>query len=93
MKTKEEIYDEQISPLMKQILDICKQNGIAHVSSFCLDLDEGFLCTSALTTKDFNTPVKFKECVNILYDRNDRPPLMITTHKADGTTEVAAIFP
>lgn len=29
-KAKEKIYDEQISPLMKQIIDICKENDMSQ---------------------------------------------------------------
>lgn len=32
--TKEEIYDAQIDPLMRQVIEICKASGIAMVSSF-----------------------------------------------------------
>lgn len=33
-KNKEAIYDEQISPLMNQIIAICEANGIAMVANF-----------------------------------------------------------
>ena len=92
-RTKEEIYDDEISPLMKQIITICKKHGIAHVSSFCLDLEDEFCCTTALTTDAFNTPEKFKECVGILY-RQTSPPLKLTTRDKDGNvTSMAVIFP
>ena len=32
--SKEEIFDEHIQPLMAQILDLCKQHGIAVAISF-----------------------------------------------------------
>ena len=35
--TKEEIYDEQINPLMAQIINICKVNKIAMIADFALD--------------------------------------------------------
>ncbi len=31
---KEQVYDDQISPLMLQIIDICKAKGIAMMASF-----------------------------------------------------------
>ena len=37
---KERIYDEQISPLMAQIIEICRDNCINMASSFSLDFDE-----------------------------------------------------
>jgi len=36
MYDKEQIYDEQISPLMSQIIDICSDNGIQILASFLL---------------------------------------------------------
>lgn len=35
--SQEDIYDEQISPLMKQIVKICKKNDISMVADFRLD--------------------------------------------------------
>lgn len=38
--TKEEIYDQQINPLMKQIIQICKDHRIGLHSTFFTDLNE-----------------------------------------------------
>ena len=51
-KTKEEIYDEQINPLMAQILTICKEHKIAMICDFALDAED-FHCTSALLDKEY----------------------------------------
>jgi len=48
MNDKESIYDEQISPLMLKILDICKQEGISMFASF--EYAENKFCTSAIST-------------------------------------------
>ena len=48
MKNKESIYDEQISPLMTQILKICQEHELPMFASFQF-CDDGF-CTSALDT-------------------------------------------
>ena len=47
---KEKIYDERINPLMAQIIELCKQNGIAMVASFAIpnDDDPNIRCTSHL---------------------------------------------
>jgi len=37
--TKEEIYDTQISPLMKEVIRICKEADIPLVADFQLDND------------------------------------------------------
>lgn len=90
--TKEEIYDEKISPLMTQIIAICKEHKIANVCSFSLDLEEGLVCTTAMTEADFEPPDKYKECVKLLYDQGP-PPMMVTTRDADGKiTKMEAIL-
>lgn len=49
---KEKIYDEQISPLMTQIIKICKDNNIAMFSTYRLGFDEeigeDLLCTTSI---------------------------------------------
>lgn len=49
--TREEIYDAEISPLMKQIIAVCKEHDIPLVADFQLDDDResedaGFHCTT-----------------------------------------------
>ena len=42
---KEKIYDEQINPLMAQIIKICTANNIAFIADF--GLEDDLHCTSA----------------------------------------------
>lgn len=37
---KEQVYDQQIDPLIDQIVEICKANGIAMVASFALPTEQ-----------------------------------------------------
>lgn len=46
MATKEEIYDEQIAPLMTQIIDICRAHKIKLHASY--ELDGDMMCTTYL---------------------------------------------
>lgn len=48
MEDKETIYDEQIAPLMTQLLEVCQREGIPMFSSFQYS-GAGF-CTSAQST-------------------------------------------
>ena len=63
---KEAIYDEQISPLMEQILTICKDNKIAMLADFALgkdpEADDAELkCTSGLLADEHEpTPEMIK---------------------------------
>lgn len=49
--TKEEAYDEFVSPLMQQVITLCKEHKINAFMTFALDVnDEGNVlwCTSSL---------------------------------------------
>lgn len=50
MKSKENIYDEEIAPLMNQILEICREHKIAMLAQFGTpsESDKGLVCTTAL---------------------------------------------
>ena len=86
--TKEQVYDAEISPMMAQILAICKQHNIAMVASF--DIGDEMLCTSALLTDEYDPPASFVEALDVI-----RPPERKTLHyridHEDGTTELGAI--
>lgn len=49
---KEKVYDEQISPLMAKIIEICKANKIAAFANFRIGYDEQIeehlMCTTSL---------------------------------------------
>lgn len=51
---KEQIYDEHISPLMTQIINICMEHSIGMVATFHISTpeDEGLRCTSAVIDID-----------------------------------------
>jgi len=51
MPTKEQVYDNQINPLMAKILKICKQHKIAMLANFRLDDD--LQVTSALLAEEY----------------------------------------
>lgn len=85
MKTKEEIYDEQIHPLMAQIIEICREHKIANVCSFSLDREEGLCCTTCATKDEFEPPDEFLEAVKILYSDTDaQSPMMLTVRDKNG---------
>lgn len=64
MRTREEIYDDDISPLMTQIIQICKDADIPMVCDFALDDDRGdddppgLHCTTLLCPADSNDKTK-----------------------------------
>jgi hypothetical protein len=91
MLTKEQVYDEQISPLMTQIIAICEEHKIANVLTFSLDRDEGLVCTTCDINEDTDPPDEFKELVDVLFPKK-RNPLMVTVDHGDGRKTISAIL-
>lgn len=102
---KEEIYDSQISPLMQQVIEICKANGIAALTSFSIGHDgEGpngedctnLTCTTHLPdmlTEEFDP--RFSKAVGIIQQRSGRiggMAMNITTTNADGSQTLTAVI-
>lgn len=93
-KTKENIYDEQISPLMQQVIDICREHKIAMVFSAHLPDEEqdSLYCTTLLPGDNDEPNPKFTATAKMI--RGDRPSIGLgirTTH-ADGSQTLTAII-
>ena len=91
---KEQIYDEKINPLMAQIIEICKTNGIAMLCSFALPTpeDADLLCTSRLPNENGKLPAPLSEASAVIYGSGRSAPLMMTTQHADGSKTLTAIL-
>lgn len=63
--TKEQIHDQKISPLVNQIIAICKENNINSLLSFSLDDD--LMCTSFIPAdKEDEGLRRFAEAAHII---------------------------
>jgi hypothetical protein len=85
--SEEEVYDREISPLMKRILDICKQHKIPMVASFqYTDGDERGpgSCTSKLVFPERPPWMPF---LRFVHSWPERPVVLTETHvtKLDGS--------
>ncbi len=96
MVNKEQIYDEQISPLMTDIIAVCKKHKIAFLASFAIpnDDDTDLRCTTALyESRDESTEdvEDFRKAYAIL--RGGRAnPMMMTVDHGDGLKTLTAIL-
>lgn len=90
---KEEIYDNEISPLMTQVIDICKANNIAMLMSFHIPTEDepDLECTTALLGDEMNPPEHLRNALNVI-----RPPsgsVMITERDGDNKiTSMTAVI-
>jgi len=89
---KEQIYDEQIAPLMEQIIAICKANGIAMVSSFSIptEADDGLQCTTYMPDESGDLPERYATAVRALGMPQIQPLTLRTTH-GDGSVTATII--
>lgn len=64
MYDKEEVYDNEIAPLMKQIVDICKREGMPMAATFYLQQEredaefenQAMWCTTIINNFDHILP-------------------------------------
>jgi len=91
--SKENVYDEQISPLVHQIIEICKEHNIALLLSAQLqdEDDETLYCTSILPGDEDVSDERFVQALNIIRPPSRSMMHMTTTH-ADGSQTLTAII-
>jgi len=91
--SKEDIYDNEISPLMKQIIELCKKHGIAMIANFACpsDEDEDLQALTILPDQHGKHPANHKEALYCIRP-SSRPPMMLTTTHADGGKTLTAIL-
>ena len=91
--TKEDIYDNEISPLMEKVIEICKAHGIAMIANFACpnDEDDGLQALSLVPDENGKHPSNHKEALYCIRP-SSRPPLMLTETRIDGSKTMTAIF-
>lgn len=91
--TKEDIYDNKISPLMAQVIEICQTHGIAMIANFACpnDQDESLQALSMVPDESGKHPANHKEAL-LCIRPSLRSPLMLTTSRADGSKTMTAIL-
>lgn len=65
---KEQIYDEQIAPLMNQISAFCKAHRIAFVAAFSIpnDTDPTITATTVNVEAEYAPPQPFVDALRVL---------------------------
>jgi len=88
--TKEEFYDEKISPLMTQVIALCEEAQIPIVADFALDWNEDeqnhLKCTTSILPEEWGVPDEMLAALRILRPPK-RSPMMVTVRDADGTVK------
>ena len=98
---KEQIYDGQISPLMQQIIEICRDGGIAMIASFDIAHDgegpngedcSGLVCSTLLPDGDEKHNPRFVQANAHIRRQGLSAPMMITTEHGDGSKTMTAVI-
>ena len=89
---KETIYDTLINPLMAQVIELCKTNGIAMVFSCAIPTEEnpGLCCTTCVPDENGKNGVNHTRAVHLL--RDERPVTQFRTQQADGSVTLCAVI-
>lgn len=93
----EDVYDEEIAPLMSRIIEICKEHKLPMFATFLYlnDPDESgddALCTTNLMFEERPIPEKLLGLIKIVSPSRGSPLRMRVT-KNDGSVEDTVIFP
>jgi len=88
MYDKEKIYDNEVSPLMKQIIEICKREMLPMAAQFYLqegrvDNEEPMYCTTVIIPEKVEMLAEaYKQLKSVdevmKYGRNGKPFVMTT---------------
>lgn len=91
--SKEDIYDNEISPLMQQLVALCQKHGIAMIANFACPNheDETVQALTMLPDENGKFPANHTEALYCIRP-SCRPPLMLTTSHADGGKTLTAIL-
>ena len=84
----------EIEEHMKEIIRICKENKIAVVAQFAIpnDEDDGVLCTTTLTTKEYDPPAHMIEATAFLSNGGRPPTMNMTVESANGDQTHIAVL-
>ena len=92
----EKVYDEQINPLMAQIIEVCKQHNMPFIASFQYasdGKDDHQFCTTCVLPEERPVAPALEKCYDALFTRR-APMMMLTTRDKDGNvTQMTAIVP
>ena len=99
---KEQVYDSQISPLIQEVIGICRSKGIAMFASFNIAHDgEGpdgqdcssLTCTSHLPDGDEVFDERYSKCaVAVRRGASQTMAMHLTTQNPDGSKTLTAII-
>jgi len=84
--TKEDIYDAQISPLMTQVIDICRSYKIALLINFRLADD--LQCTTALLAAEYEPSEQQIDALAILKPQPAFALAETTVTQPDGSKRI-----
>ena len=85
---KEEVYDEKISFLMLEIIEICEEYQIPMLMSFSIPTEEDpdLECTTAMLHEEWDPPSRMVEARDVIFDRSrsGASPMMVNMTDDDG---------
>lgn len=92
--TREEAYDSKISPLVAEIIAICKEHKIQFLANFEIgdEDDPGLQCTTNVFGDDWQPSEAMKMAYANLRPRSSSPLMVTTRNGAGQITNITAIM-
>lgn len=92
---KEQIYDTKIAPLMKQIIEICRNGGIAMLADFAIPTyeDEDLRVTTCTVDENTDRDPLHQRALLALQVIEHHSVIRITAEHADGRKQITDILP
>ena len=92
----EKLYDEKISPLISQVIEICKDNNVPMFFSACYKNDPNnpdgeMFCTTAILPEN-RKPQVLWEFYNYIIGHRSPSAMNITIDHGDGTKTLETII-
>lgn len=92
MQDNESIYDEQIFPLMAQIIEICKAHQIPMVAAF--EYSDSNYCTTIIPQDEQSDGIR--QVTDFMWrwqaQWTSPPPIQITVEHTDGSKTIEVIL-
>lgn len=80
-KTKEQIYNEEIAPLLKKVFAICTKHKLPLFLVLPVDVDSGLTAVMALLDEEYNPPPALVMIFNLMMESIESVDQIATTEQ------------
>ena len=91
-RTREQVYDAEIAPLVGQIIGLCKRHKIPMIANFNLDHDgDGLQCTTNIFGDDWEPTEGMRQAYLAMAPRESHVTMITTRDGGGNVTRMDAV--